>query len=502
MNQSKSLFKLIYSLTPREHKIVVAAIKSHRYSKAYVRMFKEMLKQPSYDENKIKKIVKSEPFIKHFAVIKNHLFQFILRVLRNSPHGNHTIYTSGNLLIDAEFLLQKGLLKESWHKLQQARKIALKIEDWKTLTDILYREFALIPRIRSKDKEGEYNRITTELTDFLMNYANYEAIKKHNVLINCLIEQDMGLGIYLSQIEELIADPLFSREENAITLRAKVLYFSTWTLYYLYKCEYETAMYYTKMLRKLYQRKPYLLEWFPQEYLYACQYLIICHFVLEDFDESSKAISEVKCLIEEASIKNISSQWLSILLFSATFRYELIIASKTKNATQLQDYAKNGESVFWKNYELMDSITRLETLLALAVYYFSLSYRYESMKAVQEVLFDKDGKKYRHYTIIALTIQFIIQVEEGNNEILPYLLKNSAHYIVLNQKVSKTENALLDLWSALYSISRYRRTKSALQTHLESFLSIKQDKQEKQYYQFFDVTLWLENYLRGNVNSQ
>jgi len=104
MNHSGALYRLIQSMTQSEKRYFNVLVSAHRDSSDYLKLFKAIDEKKGYDDAAVKELLKDEPFIKHLAVKKIHLYQLLLRSLRNFHEGKGggrdrclTIYTIKNL---------------------------------------------------------------------------------------------------------------------------------------------------------------------------------------------------------------------------------------------------------------------------------------------------------------------------------------------------------------------------------------------------------------------
>jgi hypothetical protein len=75
---SAELFKLVKSLNPSEKVHFKRYMSRKGQQNHYVKLFDAVNSLNSYDDKKLKKKLKNEPFIKHLPVIKNYTYEAIL----------------------------------------------------------------------------------------------------------------------------------------------------------------------------------------------------------------------------------------------------------------------------------------------------------------------------------------------------------------------------------------------------------------------------------------
>lgn len=497
MNQSQSLFRLIQSLSPSETRYITIAVKTHRYAKAYLKLFKEMNRQRVYDEQKLKERVKNEPFVKHFAVIKNHLFQFILKELRSYHESSSLEFKLRELLLDAAILNKKALQRESWNKLQQARQMALKFEDWKIMLEILYKEFMLIPIVQpAAQQERELMRISKELQQFVSYLNNYEEMAYCNIVLTAIIKGNEPNRILKSPAAtKLMLSPVLKNENTAITLRARIVYFYIWSTYLFHSCEYEKAEQYLSKQVKLFEKNRHFIEWLPGIYMLALRDLVVCHYLHGRYPEALKVIQHLKQLSEDDRIKKVSARRYRLLIFSWTFKYEVGIAVKSESLQDKGKHIREREQLFVNQARLFEPTARLNTLLVLASFYFFEGDHKKSAKCIQKILSDPSVVTHQPVAMLSIILQILIHFEEQNSDSIYYLLKAMKRFSDKNKEISKTEKILIQFADHLPLILLNKSKKSSLKQYLASFNSLKENNTEKHHYSFFDVTIWLQHYL-------
>ena len=139
MQQKDQLFTLIKSLSQGEKAFFIKSIPQSakkNESTDYLTLFYTLDKMEEYDEDKLKEKLKNNPFIKHISVVKNYLFNLILKYLKAFHDGTSVKNELLEVLQDAEILMKKAFYKESYRVLQKAEKMAEKFEFFTFLLEI------------------------------------------------------------------------------------------------------------------------------------------------------------------------------------------------------------------------------------------------------------------------------------------------------------------------------------------------------------------------------
>ena len=107
MKNTDKLFVLIKSLNKNEK------IYFKKYTKkannTYLKLFDAISKQSSYNEEALLKKFANEKFSKQLHVIKNYLFNSLLKSLEDYHHGISLVSTLRSTLLRIELLHKKGL---------------------------------------------------------------------------------------------------------------------------------------------------------------------------------------------------------------------------------------------------------------------------------------------------------------------------------------------------------------------------------------------------------
>ena len=124
MNASEDLFQLIKSLSQNEKRYFRIYASAHilHGKNNYMRLFEAIARQKIYDEKYIKQKFSRERFVKQLSVVKNYLYNLILKSLRNYHSSTSANAVLVNMLRDIEILYDKGLFQEAQKRIKKARR--------------------------------------------------------------------------------------------------------------------------------------------------------------------------------------------------------------------------------------------------------------------------------------------------------------------------------------------------------------------------------------------
>lgn len=190
MNRSGALYRLIRSMTQSEKRYFSLSASTYRDASDYLRMFKVIDEKKLSDDKKLKEELSHGSEIRHFAVKKIQLYHLLLKSLRNFHEGRSFDFTLKEMMIDASILSDKALYHDSHSILTRARKIAWEYEEWKTLLEILHKEYTIVQYIgNSKQFEKEILRFNSEQKEIIRQLNNYGEMTYLNVALRLATSQ-------------------------------------------------------------------------------------------------------------------------------------------------------------------------------------------------------------------------------------------------------------------------------------------------------------------------
>ena len=501
MKESGALYRLIKSLTQNEKRYFTLMSSAHGDSSDYQRIFKAIDEQPGYNESSLKESLAQEGSVDNFAVKKNQLYKLLLRSLRNYHEGRTFDTTLKEMMLNASILSDKALYRDCHHLLKKAYELAWQYEEWKILLEILHREFTISRHImESGDFEKEMYRYNKEEDLIIHQLNNYGILANLHMKLSFLMMKpdDQSKG---RELKKLMSHRLLSDERQAISFRAKSLYLLIHSSHALYRFEYEKA---EKMLSRhleLYEAHPQFISASPGNYLNAWNELILVHFRMKRYNESLRLIRRLQQLPETSKIRKVRSSRFKAALLSWTFPVELGVAMKNANPLEEQPSLKPIEEYFVRHAHHVDPVKRAETYLALAAFSFHCKDHRRSVHFIQKILNDSSHHRFHEVTFLARSLQVIIHFEDGNIDLLPYLLSSLKRQSRSMKQPSESERFTLEFLRSLPRIRSASQKREAYTSALKQLELLKQNRREHPFYDFFDMSLWLKSSLNKRAST-
>jgi hypothetical protein len=132
MKQKEDLYHLIQAMSKSEKRyFTIDAKKSGRNSSKYLELFQSINQMEVYNEQKLqKKFGKTLPFD------KSYLYDAILRSMRDYRSSKSRAARIKEMILDTNYLYERGLYQQSEERLKQARGLAEELDDQLALLEI------------------------------------------------------------------------------------------------------------------------------------------------------------------------------------------------------------------------------------------------------------------------------------------------------------------------------------------------------------------------------
>ena len=176
MAKSSVLFDLINSLDYGEKRYFKRYSRLHntKGNNHYLLVFDELNKMQHYDEETIIKKLNLSTKNWNFSAEKTYLYNLILKCLRNYHAKKSMVNYLKELRIDANILLEKGLINQCLKRIRKAKKIAKDHDFNLELLEFLLMEGKIVGNQSIKDAAQWLSSQTTEMP-LLMLKINTEA---------------------------------------------------------------------------------------------------------------------------------------------------------------------------------------------------------------------------------------------------------------------------------------------------------------------------------------
>ncbi len=486
---NSAIFDLIKSMSKTEKRHFKVQAKTNPKNQNLVNLFDIIEALDNYDEKQVKKKVKDPQLLKHFAVNKNRLYDFVLKSLRSYYSTYNTQIQLLNQLTEIEILYAKKLYAECSRRIQKAKLSAeehglhwvlYQLNHWQE--KLLKEEGKFL-----KSSLEDLSSLHEQNENVLQSLSDANSIKFHYYKL--LLHARNVTTIEKFQLNEvqsaiLRVNPKDLDHDGYITfLNLKALY-----NYFIGRHEESLKLY--NEVTKFIEDIPDGVKDFNHAYFIALNNVLITQAMCHRYKESDETLRKIYDKFH--GIKSFEREF-----FTLTSCYELSIYSETGNVEAAQPIIESVHENL-DQYKLND-INRYFFYFNLAKISFFKGEYSVAQRWINELIndYNKNRKEslnnlYYYGNIFFLILHF----EKGNLDYLNSQITSTKRLLLqirpLNDVDIKAVNLLEGL--TLASKEKHRELFEKTKRELEYLLQLPQNPNISQ---FFDIGSWLESKLTG-----
>lgn len=491
---SDDLFVLIRSLSKQEKRYFKIHASKHIIGNQnkYLRLFDAIDAQKKYDEHALRRKFAKESFVKQMFVIKNYLFELILKTLNAFHAENNSEGRTRSLLQSFDVLFGKGLYEHCGKLIARAQKLAEQAESFPLLIEVLHKKHQL------KKADSSYYVDEKEIDDLigmkkrviekLANLVQYEEL--HDKLQSRILKK----GWYVRTEEEIkqeygsiTGSDFFSNESLALSDRSRIYYYINNSVFSYLKGDAALSHDYSKQLVNMLESSSEMATGYMPEYISSLNNLVFTSMRLGNYREAFARIQKMKSL-------KVNSEMLESRLFRAAYLPELI----------MYNHSQQTEAGLKASEEVENKLTRFEKYMPRQdLYYFLYNMSCLNFKAgkfnhaskyLYKITNDPEAQAMSDIQANSKILNLIVKFELDEVDVLPYMIRSTYRFLLKQNRYHKFENAIL---------SFIRKLPSATDKHLmEEFISLRSeletmsnDIHEKNAIDFFGILPWLDKRL-------
>lgn len=286
----------------------------------YLQIFDGIDQMKAYDESKINAI----DGYPHF---KTYLYNAILRSLRIYRQSQSGKIEFQELWIDTDILMEKGLWKQAYRRLKQARKVALKYHLDNLLIELNYLERRIFRQLinnknstrkKIKELQKENQQLLIDLKEDLELLDLYEDV--YHIIYH---EKDAAIKIDIN-----MENSLEGLKKPVKSFNGQVCYYLTKSWYAGIKKDYESRSKYMLALVKIFESLENK-EALEKNYDFQARYIgVLNNYAMSLFD--LKTIKNIPKIVKKIDAINASTTKLKAQIFQTGMQIQIVYFLKTK----------------------------------------------------------------------------------------------------------------------------------------------------------------------------
>jgi hypothetical protein len=493
MKNSDSLFVLIKSLTRNEKGYFKKFVSKYSdvEGRRYVQLFNMIDIQKEYDEDKIKKKITNDKEELDLSVLKNYLYQAVLKSLR-SYHSELSIDSKlQNMLKDAEILYAKSLYADAEAILKKALTQAKRYQRHTVLLDIYFQLYRLI-MVTEKSREeyekhiDQYFNEQLEILEAYAQITHYRMLRARVMYLPSLREKDNSEKENV-ELSKILQSPFL--QDNAQFLSNKAGYSYHWILGVLntFTLNNQTAAYnYNNIYVKSLEKDPLFLNEEMVPYIGALNNLLINLVRLQKYEEFESTIKKLRMIpikFPVYKVRIMELEWNIGLL-------NYIVSGQIDKGLQ---FLENNESDFLKHEDGMSKSMRIGIYDSISILYFVAGNYSVALKWANKIILS-DWNVRPDVTCFSHLLALIIQFEKKNYELIDHTYKHTYRFITNHMGKGGLEYILLNFIKKAIFLSDKEL--------LHHFEELQQDmlhhspkNDHPNFFELFDPFIWVESKL-------
>jgi len=495
MKRTDELTKLIGSLSKSEKRYISLAIKQQKSSKAHHQLFQAIEKNGDsldmYDKIPVN----------HLPVVKNYLYNSILKNLRNFHSESTTHVRIGEILIDIDILHRKKLTDQVRKRLDKLKKL---VETENLELQLLYymleRHLAgLLFNDTSENNLSQVHKKQRELVKQIDNLYEYNGL---NDKLRYFLEKKGEIRSKADEkfIRDMTEEALFANVKNALSRKAKINYHATLGMCYYLLADYEKALLQLDEEAEIYAPN---MDTNERDLFF---YIVILNNkagILWGLKKYAEAFNTVKKISPQTVLKNskLKLSTISLLKLELMF-YEKLMVFYADTA--------NFEHCI-KLIPLIDEKIKEYDKRPPQIYVHPLNYNFayvcfaagnykQTLRYLERIFsYNKEELEIREdIYCFAKILYVLVHYELGTEDLPNYLVRSTHRFLSGRERIYKVEEAILSfIKNKLLKYPSANLLANDLKMLKEKLELVTLDTKEKKAFQYFDFIAWADSKISG-----
>lgn len=452
MAGSRDLYELIGTLSKSEKRYCTMMLEAGagRKARCCLRLFEILSGMPEPDEAGVRAAVAGEPFARHLAVTKKHLYEHLLRSLRSFEAHRSKRRVVRGLIDGAEMLLERGLTSQARGRLREARALAERYEHLPELLIIV----KMIERLDMQEgfigQDPEYlRRQRGEVEDILGRISNYWDYLHAWTTLSCIL---MRNGPVVEDGERGEVEPLrnpFLSLAPPMSLQARRVRLEGMRTYHLLTSRYDLG--YEESLEAL-----RFVESFPMEdrmerlnYISLLYNHAIIAMRVGRYANARRAAAKLRALEPRGRLDRIHHArvefWLRFDLYLLDLDHEAIAGMK-EELERIGRMESEGHALQM----------RIGYTIHLAIAQYANGQAREALGTLHPLINDCRPGFRNDALCMARLFRLMITFDLGDVETLPYLIRSTYRFISKYRGVSRADGIVLRFMRRLTNLPTRR----------------------------------------------
>ena len=491
---SDKLYRLIRSLTPAEKRYFRLNVhgRADRDSK-YVQLFDAIEAAVEFNDAEFcSKIYKNQPIeSRKYSELKAYLYELLLKSLQSFDEQHSVEYRLNHLMQSVGVLFKRGHYDACEDLLHKAAKIARQYEFFTQLLEIIRWE-----------KHLAYTRMDVDYLHKQLEQLQFAENRALEQLRNAAMYRRIFFQVYttskreafhrgaarMASLHQLMQHELLRDPDQALSFKARVLYYRTFNLYYYAALEREQFYDTGKKLIELLESQPHFLRENLFDYIAALNNFILSCGLLERYEEVRLALDKLRKInpLTEDDRRKIHRQYYTNMFVLCIFTGDFEEARREMDRCQAEvrqfDPHDYETASFYFQY----------CCICFGCNDFDGALGYLNDWLNQPRTLEREDLQS-----LARILSLILHFEMGNNVLLESLLRSATRFLQKKNRLYDLERRFFHFMSELMRAPSKQEQKRAFQKMREELSSSAVLAGTQALLQTFDLEAWLDAKIKG-----
>ncbi len=490
MKKNESLYQLIHSLSANEKRYFKIYASRHTIGEEnnYVKLFGLFEGVKKFEDETLERLASQASFVKYFSAEKNYLYNLILDCL-DSYHKESSVDRKISKLINiGRILMEKKLDDQGAQVLEKARKLSAyhnRYENFIPINQLLKKKAFAKETIDQRQLDAfnsEEEQLVNQIKSQLYYRNSFDQLVLHRRLFGSVThphEQASWKNKYPHLGEPL--QPNFSSFDIEVNYLMSQLEYSR-----ISRDREKGGITVRRLIQTMENERGKIAGEYIELYAYAL-YVFVVMRLYNSLDEANTALQKLRRLEEYVDAKVSKSEHARCFEFYFTAITDMSLESKNYNEVW---------QIIPQIEELFETYEPHMTPSFILVLHYNLTCMFFGLGEFRQAL--KWLNKVRNVTTVfredifydLRTLNMIIHMELGNDEILPSLIKSAKYHNKKNNRGNGIQLVIMrNINLLLKANSKSQKQRIYLQLE-EQLLHLKQDPKENALFNDVDLVAW------------
>ncbi|MCX7878165.1 MAG: hypothetical protein N2510_05915 [Ignavibacteria bacterium] len=500
MPVSKDIFDLIKSMNRKEKSFLRRYLKFYSSGKEgnMLKLFENLLsfagENETYDEVRLKKKMGKDN-TRHFSIIKNNLYNLLLKGINEYHEGNSPESKVKNLIEQSDILYSRMLLKQSLNALKRAKKIAVEKEMFVYLHAILSRERILARyMLDAAGYESEIRKISAETKENLVKLKNDSEMTELGSRFTLMLQKyptsKARDSAALNAVNEITEEALLQDEKRALSNTALRKFYNIKLVASQWKEDYKNRLIYGKKYSELVEDELRKDKASIHEYIVSLYSLLVMTVRAEEYSEYEKTYRKMEEIpsvfgnLTERERKDLYYyKGISIFSTAADGMYIEWAESALKDAEE-------NHTFYEKTLSPQQKIVWYYVIARL--YFYRV--KFENCRTwLNRLISLPNVDLSEDYQCYARVMNLIAAYESGNPDLIEHALRMAYYFLTKRNKIYKYEKIILNYVRQAFRVKTEKEIIEMLEFMQMDLSKIRNDPNEENAFDAFNIMPWLES---------